>query len=243
MALQDPGSIKVAIRDDAREQRRKQTVRALCAELQKIATPPELADAFRAALGDYMDDDEIMDITEPPDQEVIMATEDNKTGAIRSGASRSAKAAKLGLTMYGADKLGKGAMAIAKQPFEAGSKTREFLETDEGRHAVLGLMAFLANIGAEMDSVPIEADNIEWITEAVIANSVIGVTGSVADASVEKIMAAGMKLFAFAQTLRQPESMADVIEMARQLETEDTTLGDFSKVEKDADVEAKQEVS
>lgn len=172
----------------------------------------------------------------PMTEETKETTE--KKGAVKSGLARSAKAAKLGLTMTGVDRVGKGAMAIVKQPFEHGSKTREFLESDEGRHFVLGGLALLANIAAELESVPIEADNIEWVTEAQIANSAMHLSSSAADASFEKMLGAGMQLYQFVLGLKNPESMADIIEMTRAaLETEDVILDAAEdEVEKAAEV-------
>lgn len=208
----------------ATEVKRQATVKALLSELKRIATDDELAEAFPST-------------AVPVTQEDDMAEEkDKKVGMVSSGLSRSADAAKLGLAMFGADKVGKGAMAIAKRPFPEGSKTREFLETDEGRHLILGLMAVIANIAAESEKTPLEADDIEWVTEAVIANSVLFGANQVADVAVEKIMASGMELWQFVLGLKQPESMADVINMTQKaLDVENATF------ESDADAEAEAE--
>jgi len=189
---------------EALEARRAVAVAQLAAELVRIATPKELNE-----------------LVTPTEEEVYMPVEKPK----KTGIARSAAAAKLGVTMTGVDKVGQGAMAIARRPFPAGSKTREFLDTDEGRHIVLGLLAFVTNLAAEMDSVPIDADNIAWVTEAQIANSAMHLSSSAVDVGFDKLLGVGSQLLEFAMGLKQPESMADVINMTRHaLEVENAIL-------------------
>jgi len=196
--------------DEEDNERRKSHARTLVKALREITTDEEFVSLIIAERGNTLPNQAINSAQEAP-----MAADEKKMSATRSGVARSAKAAKLGLTMAGVDRVGKGAMSIAKQPFEVGSKTREFLETDEGRHLVLGGLAFLANIAAELESVPVEANNIEWVTEAQIANSVMGLTNAAVDASTDKLIAAGMQLYQFVLGLKEPQSMADIIEMTR----------------------------
>ena len=202
--------------DEEDNERRKSHARTLVKALREITTDEEFVSLIIAERGNTLPNQAINSAQEAP-----MAADEKKidvvyrVSATRSGVARSAKAAKLGLTMAGVDRVGKGAMSIAKQPFEVGSKTREFLETDEGRHLVLGGLAFLANIAAELESVPVEANNIEWVTEAQIANSVMGLTNAAVDASTDKLIAAGMQLYQFVLGLKEPQSMADIIEMTR----------------------------
>jgi hypothetical protein len=89
----------------------------------------------------------------------------------------------------------------------------------------------------------LDPDNIEWITEAAIANTVREFASLGADASMEKLMATGMQLWQFAMGLRQPESMSDIIDMTqRALDVENTIL-DVDSADEEVDVVAKASVN
>ena len=181
------------------EVRRQETMHALAVELGRIATQREIETLFRF---------------EPPKEEPMATIKEDsltKKEKVGNAITRSVEAGKFGLVQVGVDRVGRGAVNLAKNMFEEDSAMYKALDTPEGQQVLLGMLAFGMNIAAEFEVAGLETENIEWLTGPQIANT----TRELAGPQLDKLLNGGQALLAYVQMLRKPANMADIIDMTR----------------------------